>query len=298
MLRGPKRLRERGDDGDEQEADMPSKLVLPGDIITADPAFMRGHGTFYDEEALAASVMGVVERVNKLVSVHPLRARFTGEIGDVVVGRILEVGQKRWRVDIAGRQDAVLPLAAVDLPGGELRRRSESDELQMRQLLTEGDLISAEIQSFFQDGSISLHTRSQKYGKLRTGSIVEIPSSLVKRSKSHFLSLSFGVDIILGLNGYIWVSKRPENGPPKGDDMYNNENEKIPNEMRLIIARVCNCIIALASQNYVVSEASINYAYEASLSCHPKDIYINASDIVNETKSRITAEAVSMDWEK
>jgi len=38
-----------------------------------------------------ASVAGVVERVNKLISVKPLRTRYTAEIGDVVVGRITEV---------------------------------------------------------------------------------------------------------------------------------------------------------------------------------------------------------------
>ena len=40
---------------------------------------------------LYASVAGVVERVNKLISVRPLRTRYSGEVGDVVIGRILEV---------------------------------------------------------------------------------------------------------------------------------------------------------------------------------------------------------------
>jgi exosome complex component RRP4 len=84
-------------------------------------------------EHLLASVSGVVERVNKLVSVRPLRSRYTGEVGDVVVGRIVEVntfptffffsqcsqvGQKRWRVDVNAKQDAVLLLSAINLPGG------------------------------------------------------------------------------------------------------------------------------------------------------------------------------------
>lgn len=36
----------------------------------------------------------------------------------------------------------------------------------MRTYLQEGDLISAEVQNVFQDGSLSLHTRSLKYGKV------------------------------------------------------------------------------------------------------------------------------------
>lgn len=37
----------------------------------------------------------------------------------------------------------------------------------MRNFFTEGDLLVAEVQAFFADGAISLHTRSLKYGKVR-----------------------------------------------------------------------------------------------------------------------------------
>lgn len=36
----------------------------------------------------------------------------------------------------------------------------------MRKYLIEGDLISAEVQSIYADGSLSLHTRSFTYGKV------------------------------------------------------------------------------------------------------------------------------------
>ena len=37
---------------------------------------------------------------------------------------------------------SVLQLSSVNLPGGELRRRSAEDELSMRNYLQEGDLVS------------------------------------------------------------------------------------------------------------------------------------------------------------
>jgi exosome complex RNA-binding protein Rrp4 len=38
-----------------------------------------------------------------------------------------------------------------------------------------------------------------------------VHSALVKRVKSHFYTFSFGVEIILGINGNIWITKpRPE----------------------------------------------------------------------------------------
>lgn len=46
------------------------------------------------------------------------------------------------------------------------RRRSVEDEHMMRKYLKEGDLISAEVQKVYDDGSLSLYTRSLKYGKV------------------------------------------------------------------------------------------------------------------------------------
>lgn len=95
----------------------------------------RGHGTYAEDNALKASVAGTVEQVNKLISVRPLKSRYFGEIGDVVVGRVTEVQQKRWKVDTNSRLDSILLLSSVNLPGGELRRRNVEDEQMMRKYL-------------------------------------------------------------------------------------------------------------------------------------------------------------------
>jgi hypothetical protein len=91
------RPRPRDEQARAQAGSLTALIVTPGDVITADAGFMRGHGTFVDGDSgeLVACVPGVVETVNKLIRVRPLRTRYVGEIGDVVVGRITEVGKKR-----------------------------------------------------------------------------------------------------------------------------------------------------------------------------------------------------------
>ena len=85
-------------------------IVTPGDVISTDSDFLRGHGTYVDEKnRLIASVAGTVERVNKLISVLPLQTRYVGQVGDVVVGRITSISAKRWRVDVGGRQEVSCP---------------------------------------------------------------------------------------------------------------------------------------------------------------------------------------------
>ncbi|EMP34676.1 Exosome complex component RRP4 [Chelonia mydas] len=95
-------------------------LVAPGDTITTDTGYMRGHGTYMGDEKLVASVAGAVERVNKLICVKALKTRYNGEVGDIVVGRVTEVQQKRWKVETNARLDSVLLLSSMNLPGGEL----------------------------------------------------------------------------------------------------------------------------------------------------------------------------------
>jgi exosome complex RNA-binding protein Rrp4 len=49
---------------------------------------------------LVATVSGRVLRVNKLLGVVPFRARYKGDVGDVVIGRVAEVQQKRWKLEV------------------------------------------------------------------------------------------------------------------------------------------------------------------------------------------------------
>ncbi|KAF8625023.1 hypothetical protein AX17_006937 [Amanita inopinata Kibby_2008] len=253
------------DDEQDLEAD---RLTYPGETLTSSQAFMRGHGTYLDNEEVIASVAGTIERVNKLVTVRAIRTRYNPEIGDLVVGRITEVQPRRWKVDANARQDAVLMLSSVNLPGGVQRRKLESDELQMRNFFEEGDLLVAEVQAFFSDGAMSLHTRSLKYGKLRNGQLVTIPPILVRRLKSHFVALPCSVDLILGLNGYIWVSKHVKESEQEGEEgfdaeaVYSNQNDEIDDSTRTAISRVTNIIRAFASHSVPLTDAALLEAYD------------------------------------
>lgn len=268
-------------------------LVTPGDIITSDTGFMRGHGTYMEDDNLHASVAGVVDRVNKLICVRPLKTRYNGEVGDVVVGRIIEVGQRRWKVDTHSKLDSILMLSSVNLPGGELRRRSEEDEKMMRHYLKEGDLISAEVQSLFMDGSLSLHTRSLKYGKLGQGTLVTVSPSLVKRRKTHFHNLPCGAQIILGNNGYIWISpilsEQTEDATGGG---YEQDLEPVSRIDREVISRMRNCVLALSQNKMMIFDTSILYTYENSQKFSIKELLKPEvmDEIVELTRLRLEQE--------
>lgn len=95
---------------------------------------------------------------------------------------------KKLNINLKIQISANLNLAAVNLPGGELRRRGTGDELLMRRHLKEGDLILAEVQKVREDGYLNLHTRSLKYGKLGPGVLIIVSPSLIRRRKNHVSS--------------------------------------------------------------------------------------------------------------
>lgn len=215
--------------------------------------------------------------------------RYTGEVGDLVVGRINSVDSKRWKVDINAQRDAVLPLSSINLASGEQRMKTYEDQLSMRTLFEEQDLICAEIQNINAEGIIALHSRSLKYGKLENGQLVVVPSALVRRLPQHYISLPIQIDVILGKNGYIWITRSiPESWKQESDDMRDDitplaetlqrirvkhSETPLTVEERLKVVRVRNSIVAIsksansvgAGSNITVSPDTIMSVYEKSL---------------------------------
>ncbi|CAH0016025.1 unnamed protein product [Clonostachys rhizophaga] len=282
QIRSAKRRRASAeeDEGDE--------ILTPGTVITSNPQWMRGHGTYVlpNSTSIASSLAGTLTKTNKLLSVRPLRARYTPEIGDLVVGRIVEVQAKRWRVDVAASQLAVLQISAINLPGGILRKRTETDELQIRSFFAEGDLVVAEIQQLHQDGAASLHTRSLKYGKLRNGVFVSVSGtgggSGVVRSKRQVWTLEAAnaggkVGVLLGVNGYIWISKHIESDVAAeavginrmeesvSSKVYSSQNDDIEPATMREIARLKSVILALVEHGLKVDEVTVTRGYHEAV---------------------------------
>ncbi|KAI0417137.1 hypothetical protein F5X98DRAFT_341514 [Xylaria grammica] len=287
MGRPSKRFRRSDDDA----------IVTPGEIITEDPQWMRGHGTYTTLEppAIVSSVAGTLAKTNKLLSVRPLRARYNPEIGDLVVGRIVEVQSRRWRVDVGAALLAQLPLSAINLPGGIQRRRTETDELQIRTFFSEGELLVAEVQQLYGDGGAVLHTRSLKYGKLRNGLFMAVTGTgggggVVRARRQAFaMDINVGggaaddaekIDVILGVNGYIWISKHIEGEGPAAEtsgpaitrveesvglNVYSSQNDEIPVGTMREIARVRGVIEALVEHGLRVDEEMVVRGYQEAV---------------------------------
>lgn len=254
---------------------MTTHLVVPGQVIAEGEDFLRGHGTYVEKmenkERLVASVAGHVERVNKLVSVIPVAASlYHGNVGDLVVGRVVAVQATRWKVTLGdSHRAAALPLSGVHLPGGVQRVRTLQDSREMRLLFQEGDLVSAEVHNVHSDGTLVLHTRSLRYGKLENGCVVSVPPSLIARRKNHFWDHD-NMTLLLGTNGCIWVQRAL---PQEEDAQLAEHQEQLKQQHattpvlvdeRLKIARIRNAIECLSRIHMMITPEHIEHVYNSS----------------------------------
>lgn len=196
-----------------------------------------------------------------------------------------------------------------------MRRRTTSDELAMRQYLREGELVMAEVQTVFGDGSAGLHTRSLRYGKLRNGVFLSVvgqggSGGGVVRSRRQVWTVKGrggggGVDVVLGVNGFVWICRHVEpggegvgdggaatvgvgaGGPLSGgarqvgsarledgvsEGMYEARNAEVGRETRREIARLAGCVRCLVEGGCRVDEETVMAAYEAAVEMEEEEM--------------------------
>jgi exosome complex component RRP4 len=186
-------------------------VFLPGETICDSDDNIKGHGTQIVGKEIVSSYFGPSKIINKLVTVLPhMNYRYTPEVGDVVIGRVKEIYNKKWKIEMNCKTEVGLNLSAINLPGVAQRRKLESDEISMRTFFDINDLLVAEVQKVGKSGAVSLHTRNEKYKKLGEGVLVIMPVALVPHLKSRFITFT-DLEVIIGSNGYVFVSPNDTN---------------------------------------------------------------------------------------
>lgn len=267
------------------------QTVVAGDPISSVSAgYMSGHGTVVTKKGEVIScVSGSVSRVNKLISVVACNGRYRGAVGDLVVGVVADVGHKMWRVDVGSARLASLALSSVNLPDDEQRIRTRQDALYMSQLFNKGDVLCAEVMAVRADGTIALHTRSNRYGKLENGSVVKVKATLVRRLPSHFVAFpdDMNVELAIGNNGWIWVQRAipaawideaaadSGGGAGAADALLSAEawnglrakhaQQPISDEDRRRVDRACAAVVVLGDQGAAVTADTIEHVYRDSI---------------------------------
>ena len=123
--------------------------------------------------------------------------------------------------------------------------------------------------------------------------MIKVSPSLIKRRKTHFHRLPCGANVILGNNGYVWISPASISEDDSGGF---TQNLSVVNKAeRIVVARLRNSILALASKGVMLWDTSMTYAYDASAKFQPQELLREEvmREIVAVTKQQI--DMASMD---
>ena len=185
----------------------PRELVVPGTLLAQGP-FKNGRGTFREGNRIYSTVIGLVEVRGEMIRVIPLEGPYIPEVGDNVLGKIVDVRFSNWSVDIGAPYEANLRVQDA------VEERIDLLKTDLRKIFDIGDIIYAKIKAYNEINQIDLTTKGMPFkgGPLRGGQLVTITPSKVPRligkggSMINMIKRLTNTRIIVGQNGWVWVS--------------------------------------------------------------------------------------------
>ena len=183
------------------------EIVVPGDLL-AISSKRPGPGTYSQGGKIFASQLGIKTVRPDSISVVPLAGRYVPVTGDLVVGKIVDVGASNWLVDINSPYPS--PLHVNEVPW-----RVEFGET--RKFMQVGDVVLLKIVAVDELKRISVSMQDHGLRKLTGGMVIEVSPSKVPRvigkngSMIQMLKNETACRIYVGQNGRIWIDGELDN---------------------------------------------------------------------------------------
>ncbi|RLE61394.1 MAG: RNA-binding protein [Thermoprotei archaeon] len=183
------------------------QIVVPGELIAETNRYEVEGKIYRKNKKIYSKVLGVVfiDEEKRNIRVLPLKGKYIPNEGDIVIGKVIEVGLTNWTVDINSPYLAVLQVTEV------FSKPTQISRTELSKILDVGDIIIAKVISFDYTRDPLLTIKESRLGKVSRGIIVEIPPSKVPRiigkkgSMVNMLKNMLDVEIVIGKNGRVVV---------------------------------------------------------------------------------------------
>ncbi len=177
------------------------EIVVPGDLLS-ESGLKAGPGTYVESGHIYAAQLGIKTTRSNMVGVVPLSGQYVPMRGDMVIGKIVDMGASNWFVDINAAHQS--PLHVNEVPW-----RVEFGETG--KFMTVGDLVSLKVVGVDELGKVQISMKEHGLRKLAGGVVVEVAPSKIPRvigrngSMIQMLKNATSCRIYVGQNGRIWV---------------------------------------------------------------------------------------------
>lgn len=187
--------------GSNDSKETAREIVVPGDLL-AISSKRPGPGTYSEGGKIYASTLGIKSVRPDSISVVPLSGQYIPMRGDLVIGKIVDVGPSNWLVDINSPYPA--PLHVNEVPW-----RVEFGETS--KFMSVGDIVLIKVVGVDEIKRISVSMQDHGLRKLTGGMVIEVSPSKVPRligkngSMIQMLKNMTECRIYVGQNGRVWL---------------------------------------------------------------------------------------------
>ncbi len=186
------------------------QLVIPGELL-AEGDYKSGKNTYQEENRVYSSLIGLANHIGKNVFVVAIKTGYMPIVGDLVIGKVIDMKLSGWIIDINA------PYSAILFTSDAFDRSFNARKDEMSDFLKVGDLIFAKVNAFDRTRDPILTIRDQGLGKVNRGRVIKITSTKIPRligrkgSMVNMVKRETGCQITIGQNGIVLVSgKNPE----------------------------------------------------------------------------------------
>lgn len=185
------------------------KVAVPGETIAVGMEFLPSNGTYRLNEKIMANQLGLVNIDGKVIKLIPLSGVYHPRRGDVIICEVIDVNMNGWRVNTNCAYEAFLSIK--DASSRYIRRGED-----LTRYFAIGDYIVAKIFNVTSQNLIDLTMDGSGLQKLGDGRIIKVNPHKVPRiigkqgSMVSMIKRATGAKIIVGQNGVVFISGRPE----------------------------------------------------------------------------------------
>jgi len=203
-------------------------IVVPGEILAEGMDYLPSGDVFRDGDKLISEKVGLVNISGRIIKVIALNGKYLPKRGDLVIGKVVDIGLFGWRVDFGWAYEANISLRDVS----EYINTERDNELTKYYNI--GDYVVAQVVNVTSQKLIDISMKGPGLHRLKGGRIIEVSPHKVPRiigkqgSMVSMLKQASGCRITVGQNGLVWIQ-----GEPDKELLVENTIRKIEKESHL-----------------------------------------------------------------
>ncbi|UCC92284.1 MAG: hypothetical protein JSW25_06320 [Thermoplasmata archaeon] len=185
---------------------LPREIVVPGQTLT-DADVRPGLGAYRSDSNVIAATLGIKNVDGTYASVIPLGGQYIPRVGDIVIGKIDDVGPSNWLIEINSPYPA--PMHVNEVPW-------HVEFGETTDFMKAGDAVIVRVAKVTEVGRVQVSMEGPGLRKLQGGQLIEVPHSKVPRvigTKGSMISLIkkyTACRLVVGQNGRIWIDGDPD----------------------------------------------------------------------------------------